>query len=77
MPDDPWETIEGKFRLWSFHIYYQRSFANERDLLARFVKAILASAQPIRDRQLVLDWYAQRRCNRKNVDSETLPTAGH
>jgi hypothetical protein len=52
-----WKEIEDKFRLWSFHIYYERSFANEIDPTLRFVKALIASAQPIRDRQAVLDWY--------------------
>lgn len=76
MPDEDWETIEGKFRLWSFRIYYERTYAAETDPHVRFAKAILASAAPIQDRRLVLDWYAKRRRKRKDADATTLPTAG-
>ena len=76
MSDDSWETIEGKFRLWSFRIYYERTFAREHDLSVRFVRALLASTAPICDRQLVLDWYAKRRRKNKDADATTLSTAG-
>ena len=62
--DDEWEKIEAKFRTWSFGVYYNRTFADERESHRRFVKALLASARPIRDRQAVLDWYQQRRRRR-------------
>jgi hypothetical protein len=52
-----WAKIEAEFRVWSFHIYYRRSFKDEHDLVVRFIKALKASCQPIRDRQAVLDWY--------------------
>ena len=65
--DDEWEEIEDKFRVWSFGIYYQRTFKDEPEPHQRFVKALLASAQPIRDRQLVIDWYNERR--RKRVEA--------
>jgi hypothetical protein len=52
-----WAKIEDRFRLWSFHIYYQKSFADEMDATVRFARALIASSQPIRDRQAVIDWY--------------------
>ena len=76
MADDSWEAIEAKFRLWSFRIYYDRTFVREHDLSIRFVRALLASTAPIRDRQLVLDWYAKRRHKRKDAHATTLSTAG-
>ena len=58
---EDWDRIEDAFRLHAFNVYYRRTFAEERDSLKRFVKALVASAQPIRDRQAVLAWYRQRR----------------
>ena len=52
-----WAKIEAEFRAWSFHVYYRRSFKDERNHIVRFIKALRASCQPIRDRQAVLDWY--------------------
>lgn len=76
MRDEDWETIETSFRLWSFRIYYRRTYATEPDPHVRFAKAILASAAPIQDRKLVLDWYAKRRRKPKDADATTLPTEG-
>lgn len=64
--EDNWDQIEDKFRTWSFYIYYRKSFRNERDPLLRFVKALVASAQPIRDRQAVIEWYRSRRQRRRS-----------
>ena len=63
--ENEWAKIEDKFRVWSFGVYYKKTFANELHPLKRFVKAILASAQPIQDRRLVIDWYLQRQKKRK------------
>ena len=52
-----WAEIESEFRAWSFHVYYRRSFKDERNHIVRFIKALRASCQPIRDRQAVIDWY--------------------
>ena len=52
-----YEKIELEFRVWSFHVYYKRSFKEVRDHEMRFVKAFMASRRPIRDRQAVVDWY--------------------
>ncbi len=60
-----WQKIEARFRLWSFHIYYDRSYATEIDPTLRFVKALIASTQPIRDRNAVLQWYRERGRTRK------------
>ena len=35
--DKAWQKIEARFRLWSFHIYYDRSYATEIDPTLRFV----------------------------------------
>jgi len=56
-----WRRIEDEFRFWSFGVYYGRTFDDERDGLKRFVKALLASARPILDREAVVDWYRGRR----------------
>lgn len=60
-----WEEIEADFREWSFHVYYKRTFKNEHEPILRFLKALKASAQPIRDRQKVLDWHQQRKRKRE------------
>jgi len=78
--DDVWEEIEDKFRVWSFGIYYQKTFAEEPDLTLRFVKALVASAQPIRDRQAVIDWYEKHKrrsprvmhCDEKHADAQVI-----
>ena len=57
MTERNWPKIEAEFRAWSFHVYYKRSFRDERDHVVRFIKALKASCQPIRDRQAVIDWY--------------------
>jgi len=71
MSDRDWQRIEAKFRVWSFHVYYEKSFASEPDLTLRFVKAIVASAQPIRDRRAVIDWHEKRK-RRKHADAQTV-----
>ena len=70
-----WKEIEDKFRLWSFHVYYERSFASEIDPVLRFAKALIASTQPIQDRQAVLDWY-HNRPRRKKSRRTTGATGG-
>jgi len=52
---------EGRFRLWAFHQYYEKSFADVKDQTIRFGKALEASCLPIRDKSLVLDWAKARR----------------
>jgi len=59
--EDNWFEIEDAFRVWSFNVYYRRTFRNEHHLLKRFVKALLASARPVKDRQAVVHWYRSRR----------------
>lgn len=66
--------IEDQFRTWSFGIYYKRAFREEPDLLKRFVKALLASARPIGDRQMMIDWYLGRRASRR---AKALKTGSH
>jgi hypothetical protein len=57
---EKWKQIESDFRLWSFRLYYDRCFKSECDLHLRFAKSLVASCQPIRDRQEVLDWHARK-----------------
>lgn len=57
---DSWRDIEGRFRLWSFRVYYNKSFATEPDPTLRFAKALIASCQPIRDRRLVYEWHRKQ-----------------
>jgi len=59
MPGESWKQIEEAFRVWSFGIYYRRTFAAEQDPFMRFAKALMASTRPIRDRQAVMRWYEQ------------------
>ena len=75
MPDPSWREIEADFRLWSFHVFYRKTYAGEPDSEMRFAKALVASCQPIRDRQRVYDWY--ERCTRRrrtHADAEALST---
>jgi len=58
-----WREIEADFRLWSFRVYYDKTFANEPDQTLRFGKALIASLEPIRDRGLVIQWH-RKRCER-------------
>jgi len=48
--------LEDRLRLRAFHVFYQKTYADEPDLTIRFAKAIVASAGPILDRQAALDW---------------------
>jgi hypothetical protein len=48
--------VEDKLRLRAFHVFYDKAFANEHDLSVRFVKAIIASAGPVRDREALTEW---------------------
>lgn len=64
---EPWKKIESRFRLWSFRVYYDKTFANEIDPVLRFAKALIASSQPIRDRRLVIEW------NRKRLERYRRP----
>ncbi|MCA9252549.1 MAG: hypothetical protein KDA54_15595, partial [Phycisphaerales bacterium] len=45
--DASWTEIEARFRVWSFHVYYDKLYANELDCTLRFCKALIASSQPI------------------------------
>ena len=47
--------------MWSFQVYYRKSLAAEHDPIQRFIKALRASCQPIRDRRLVYEWYRRRK----------------
>jgi hypothetical protein len=70
----PWSRIEGEFRVWSFHVYFNKLFSEELDQTIRFYKALVASSQPIRDRQKVIDWYRRRHRKRGAcADSAAVP----
>lgn len=61
--------VEDRFRFWSFRLYYRRCFASEPNRQSRFLKALMASCRPIRDRRLLCEWYRQqqRRYRRAEV----------
>ena len=65
---DEWARAEDAFRVHAFNVYYKQSFREERHPLKRFVKALLASTQPIQDRDAVIQWYREH-C-RKHAPSE-------
>jgi len=71
MSDRQWQRLEDAFRVWSFHVYYEKSFAGEPDPTLRFVKAIVASAQPIHDRRAVIAWHEKRK-RRKHADAQAV-----
>lgn len=73
MSDQDWQGLEAPFRVWSFHVYYEKSFAGEPDPTLRFVKALVASAQPIRDRGAVVAWHEKRK-RRKHADAQAVST---
>jgi len=50
---------ESEFRYWAFQTYYHKAFALELDLDIRFAKAIIASAQPVRNPAIRAAWAAQ------------------
>ena len=60
MRNHEWEEVEAAFRVWAFHVYYEKSFAAETDPTVRFVRALMASCEPIADRQAVIEWHRTR-----------------
>lgn len=56
MTPEQMKEIESRFRVWSFHQYYARVYATEKDNAMRFAKALLASIRPIRDTAGLLEW---------------------
>jgi len=64
LTDQQWERLEDAFRVHAFGLYYRRCFRSETDPLARFAKALFASAQPIRDRAMLLEWHRRREARR-------------
>ena len=49
------DEIEAQFRVYAFNVYYHKSFCEERDHTLRFIKALLASVAPVRDRRPMVD----------------------
>ena len=56
--------VEDEFRVWAFHLFYRRTFADDRDHVRRFMRAIVASAQPIERPELVAEWRKLRKAGR-------------
>jgi len=52
-----WKRMESELRVWAFHIYFERTFRDEKDSLLRFAKALEASSRPVQNRRLVREWY--------------------
>ena len=57
---EQWDRMQEKFGYYAFRVYYLKTFAGENDNDVRFVKALLASARPIRDSSLVVQWYERQ-----------------
>ena len=51
-----WKKVEAKFRAWSFNFYWDRVYMTTQDAHKRFQQALLASMQPIRDKDMVIAW---------------------
>ena len=51
------QEIEDAWRQHAFHVFYHRVFADEPDSTMRFIRALVASAAPIRRRKLMIRWY--------------------
>jgi hypothetical protein len=60
-----WMKIEADFRFWSFHEYYNRIFKSQVDPEQRFLQALLASLEPIRDREAVITWHRYHKRSRR------------
>ena len=58
--EELWNEVEAKLREWAFYVYHHKTFRRERDPVWRFVKALLASTRPIRNRRLVWWWYQHK-----------------
>jgi hypothetical protein len=66
-----WRHIVSEWRLWSFHVYYERCFHGEKDKTLRFAKALCASLRPVRDRAGVMEWWKNRdRWLRRNYNTD-------
>lgn len=50
-----YEMIETEFRLWSFHLYYDKAFEPTESLVVRFGRALIASAKPV-SKSAIIDW---------------------
>jgi len=61
--DIQWKKIEGRSRLWSFHQYGKKPFANDPDPTLRFARALIASCEPIKNRDLMYEWYLTQPSN--------------
>jgi len=55
-----WNEVEARLRVWAFYVYHHKTFKGEKDSVLRFVKALLASTRPIRNRRLVWWWYLHK-----------------
>ena len=51
--------VEDELRLRAFRVFYQKAFADEPDLVIRFVRAIVASSGPIQDPAAALEWHQE------------------
>ena len=65
-----WEKVQDEFRVWSFHVYYEKVFKTEHDHIMRFIKSIVQSSKPMRDTEKVLTWYRDR--TKKDVDPDVI-----
>ena len=52
---DLFRIVENEFRLWSFHLYYDKAFKPTVSLAVRFGRALIASAQPV-SQAAIISW---------------------
>ena len=55
------QKAEDAFRQMAFHTLYNRSCADIVDSTVRFATALVKSAQPIRDRDRLMEWWWERK----------------
>ena len=51
--------MEGRFRVWAFHVFYVHTFRQVTDRFRRFGKALEASSREILRPELVEEWGRQ------------------
>jgi hypothetical protein len=71
-PKLTFRRIEDKFRVWCFHTYYDRAFADVNDCTLRFALAIVASSRYVSEKA-IMHWLARI----KNVQKEQAVIYAH
>ncbi len=59
------KELEDKLRVRAFYVFYGKIFADEVDPTVRFAKALVASANPIRDFGALAEWVRRQEQKRR------------